>query len=465
MSTGTRKKVVDFKKMLHNDLEMEKDESNKNIKSSKKEKEKDNDLLGKKRKEKSNEKDKKKKKIKIKTFPGKITKDEYNAILSNYSDELKTVNISLNENINQIENDNNNEKKPKHLTTDLSTLYYNLFLSTKFENSKPYKMIDYIIGNDSSLLNLKCDRDKFEDIKKSILLRPKLDISLYNNILNKEIYEYFKTDFSKSIISKLCEKVDKNIMKKYSSFSNEKKEKESNLTNEKDKKDKFTYSSFITERMKQNNNQESYFSYAHDIDYFKSLIYLNNKYNGYLNKKEKIDKNFLSSLEKNLDIINSLTTKKTKEDIQIEKKYIKDLLNNKRIQKFMRKKFKNVLNCFNQISNMEINKDLYISFMDAITKNKDDDEDKIKKHINSIINKNLEINQIESLIISIRILYFLYSLKKLNDNSNVMNNNKYWRDIITYSKSHPIRYLKNKKDFDLFTPKKVNKEKEEKNNN
>ena len=52
MSTGTRKKVVDFKKMLHNDLEMEKDESNKNIKSSKKEKEKDNDLLGKKRKEK-----------------------------------------------------------------------------------------------------------------------------------------------------------------------------------------------------------------------------------------------------------------------------------------------------------------------------------------------------------------------------------------------------------------------------
>ena len=228
MSTGTRKKVVDFKKMLHNDLEMEKDESNKNIKSSKKdkEKEKDNDLLGKKRKEKSNEKDKKKKKIKIKTFPGKITKDEYNAILSNYSDELKTVNISLNENINQIENDNNkNEKKPKHLTTDLSTLYYNLFLSTKFENSKPYKMIDYIIGNDSSLLNLKCDRDKFEDIKKSILLRPKLDISLYNNILNKEIYEYFKTDFSKSIISKLCEKIDKNIMKKYSTFSNEKKEK------------------------------------------------------------------------------------------------------------------------------------------------------------------------------------------------------------------------------------------------
>jgi hypothetical protein len=101
--------------------------------------------------------------------------------------------------------------------------------------------------------------------------------------------------------------------------------------------------------MKQCNNQKSYYSYAHDIDYFKSLIYLNNKYNGYLNKKEKIDKNFLTSLEKNLDIINSLTTKKSKEDIEIEKKYIKDLLNNKRIQKFMRKKFKNVLNCFNKM--------------------------------------------------------------------------------------------------------------------
>ena len=35
--------------------------------------------------------------------------------------------------------------------------------------------------------------------------------------------------------------------------------------------------------------------------------YLNNKYNGYLNKKEKIDKNCLLSLEKNLELINFLT--------------------------------------------------------------------------------------------------------------------------------------------------------------
>ena len=475
MYTGTRKKIVDFKKMLHNDLDMEKAEPNKNSKLSKKEKE--NDLLGKKRKDKLNEKEKKKKKIKIKTFPGKITKDEYIAILSNYSEELKSLNISLNE--NNVNNDNedrnnnnNNEKKPKHLTTDLSTLYYNLFLSTKFENSKPYKMIDYIIGNDDSILNLKNDRDKFEDMKKSILSRPKIDISLYDNILNKEIYEYYKTVFSKSVVSKLCEKVDKNIMSKYSIFSNDKKEKESNLSNnEKDKKDKFTYSSFITERMKQCNNQKSYYSYAHDIDYFKCLIYLNNKYNGYLNKKEKIDKNCLLSLEKNLELINCLTNNKSIEDIDIEKKYMKDLLNNKKLQRFMRKKFKNVLCCFNQISNIKVNKDLYFSLMDSLTKNKDDDADKIKKHINSIINQNLEINQIESLIISIRLLYFLYSLNNHNDNGNVMNNNKFWRDIITYSKSHPVKYIiknnKQKKDFILVPPKKKDEKKEEnkKNNN
>ena len=58
MYTGTRKKIVDFKKMLHNDLDMEKEEPNKNSKLSKKEKE--NDLLGKKRKDKLNEKEKKK---------------------------------------------------------------------------------------------------------------------------------------------------------------------------------------------------------------------------------------------------------------------------------------------------------------------------------------------------------------------------------------------------------------------
>ena len=41
MYTGTRKKIVDFKKMLHNDLDMEKAEPNKNSKLSKKEKEND----------------------------------------------------------------------------------------------------------------------------------------------------------------------------------------------------------------------------------------------------------------------------------------------------------------------------------------------------------------------------------------------------------------------------------------
>ena len=180
MSIGTRKKILDFKKMLNNDIESEYSFVEMNNKSHPKGKKRDqqeknrgnsiNELLGKKRKNYSNigsinDKEMKQKPKEIEKM-NQLTRDEFNAILSNYSDEMNflqkfnLITPNTSSSIHQNHSKKKNDFYPTSLVTDLNTLHSNLFLCTKFENSKPYKMIDYIISNDDLLLNRASDKDK-----------------------------------------------------------------------------------------------------------------------------------------------------------------------------------------------------------------------------------------------------------------------------------------------------------------
>ena len=173
MSIGTRKKILDFKKMLNNDVESEyssvdlgkahysKSSKKNQIDSASKMKGNTiSDFVGKKRKNISSssaQNDKEHRHIKQKDIEisNKLSKEEFTAILSNYSDEISYL---QKENVITV---SRNDNKPTSLVSDLNSLNYNLFLCTKFENSKPYKMIDYIISNDNYILNRQSDKDKF----------------------------------------------------------------------------------------------------------------------------------------------------------------------------------------------------------------------------------------------------------------------------------------------------------------
>ena len=76
-----------------------------------------------------------------------------------------------------------------------------------------------------------------------------------------------------------------------------------------EKKDKFTYSNFLSDKLKDNSNK-SCLSFTNDTDYFKSLIYVCNKYSKYIGKKEIAEKILIKSLEKNKKILDKSKIRK-----------------------------------------------------------------------------------------------------------------------------------------------------------
>ena len=363
MSIGTRKKILDFKKMLNNDVESEyssvdlskahyskSGKKNQNDSASKQKGNTISDFIGKKRKNISSssvQNDKEHRHIKPKDIEqsDKLSKEEFSAILSNYSEEISYL---QKENAISASTVSKNDNKPTSLVSDLNSLNYNLFLCTKFENSKPYKMIDYIISNDNYILNRQNDKDKFEEMKKPIFTKGKNDSENNINILYKSLYEYFKTDFSTSYLSLLFEEVNSFIQKKYNKDNTSNKD---DISMTEDKKDKFTYSNYVTDRLKQK-NKTSLISYTSDVDFVKSLIYLNNKFNKYLNKKNKIYKNLLVALKNNLEVIDGLEAKQDKHNFNEEEhNFLNKIIKHKKMHNSIKTHFNNLLTCLDDIKN------------------------------------------------------------------------------------------------------------------
>lgn len=366
MSNGTRKKVVDFKKLLVNDEENsiirkkgskqnysnqnnshKKDKSSKSF-SKQKENQSKRDERGPSKKQKSRNRPKKEQ-ISVNEMTNKLNEFQEELAFLNkkrgadiniekiisYQDnnQIKPVNALNNDNKNKnsknkkvenIKNKNLNsqnddpnqnlaqnnakteeENQNSTLIIDYYKLFYSLFESNRLDNSKPYKFVDYLITGDNLLFNLKKDKSRFEEIKKGMTLKPKNNIPLSEQLLNKSIYEYLRCDFSNSFMKKLTERVNVFLMNRYINKRKGKNSLENSVSAE--KKDKFTYSNFLADKLKENVNK-SCLSFTNDIEYFKSLIYVCNKYSKFIGKKEIPEKVLIESLEKNKKILESFKT-------------------------------------------------------------------------------------------------------------------------------------------------------------
>lgn len=445
MSIGTRKKILDFKKMLNNDVESEyssvdlskahyskSGKKNQNDSASKQKGNTISDFIGKKRKNISSssvQNDKEHRHIKQKEIEqsDKLSKEEFTAILSNYSEEISYL---QKENAISASTVSKNDNKPTSLVSDLNSLNYNLFLCTKFENSKPYKMIDYIINNDNYILNRQNDKDKFEEMKKPIFTKGKNDSENNINILYKSLYEYFKTDFSTSYLSLLFEEVNSFIQKKYNKDNTNNKD---DINIAEDKKDKFTYSNFVTDRLKQK-NKASLISYTSDVDFVKSLIYFNNKFNKYLNKKNKIYKNLLVALKNNLEVIDGLEAKKDKHNFNEEEhEILNKIMKHKKLYKSIKKHFSNLITCLDDIKNASLSKEAYEKIIDIIAvKSKEDEYEKISKILNETMKLRLDKNKVKNIWIGIRFLFNLISLSNNSHITSYYSDNKFWCELLSY---------------------------------
>ena len=502
MSNGTRKKKVDFKKLFIIEEEPNSHFRKKSNKSSnksqndlnKKEKSQKNSQKPKENKEKMAEKSNTKK-IKIKNLKGKdqLTINDFTETLNDFKEEFIFLNKKRNSDINiekianiqkniinkingAINNDNkksikttenilneiNNKKsiedkgdinqtgtknENKNLNSSLMIDFYKLLLhlfeSNRLDNSKPYKFVDYLIASDNLLLNIKKDKAKFEEIKRGVGIKSKNNIFLINDhLVNKNIYEYLKCDFSHSFMKKLCEKININLM-------NKKKSGGDKDTMSFEKKDKFTYSNFLADKLKEKTNR-SIISFTNDTEYFKSLIYVCNKYSKYTGKKEMPEKILIESLEKNKKILEKYKIEGEDKILAVkeEKEYLDDLLKNKKIRKYINKKF-GIFNSeiikSNKILNA-LNLNLFYKILEIIIKNKNDDDiDKLYKIFQEEIilpnDVKLEKNDVKNFLFELRFLLEIeISKRKFSNNEKNINEISIVQKIYNYVHEYIIKY-------------------------
>jgi len=498
MSNGTRKKKVDFKKLLIIEEEPSSSFRKKSNKPSnksqnvpnKKDKSQKISQKPKESKEKMAEKNISKK-IKIKNIKGKdqMSINDFTKQLKDFKEEFVFLNKKRNADINiekimniqknivnkingAISSDNKNNKKNKEnilndlenkninedkndiiknsgkienqnqnssLMIDFYKLFLHLFESSRLDNSKPYKFVDYLIASDNLLLNIKKDKAKFEEIKRGIGIKSKNNNFLINDhLVNKYIYEYLRCDFSHSFMKKLCEKINVFLMNK-KKLSGDK----DNLSFE--KKDKFTYSNFLSDKLKENTNK-SILSFTNDTEYFKSLIYVCNKYSKYTGKKEMPEKILVESLEKNKQILENF--KNEGEDktsaIKEEKEYLRDLLRNKKIRKYINKKFKvfdeETIKSNKILNGLDLN--IFYKIFEILLKNKsDDDIDKLYKIFQEEIilpnDTKLEKSELKNFLIEFRFLLQMeISKRKFNNNEKDINDISILKKVYDYINEH-----------------------------
>jgi hypothetical protein len=498
MSNGTRKKVVDFKKLLVNEEDSmllrkkgsklnysnqnnshKKDKNSKNFQKQRENQSKASEKPPTKKQKTKN--CQKKEQISLVEFTNKLNdfqeelaflNKKRNAdlnvekILSFQNNKLNKINSALNNNDNKNKNNSKNKKTEnikdinsntinnnKNITNieinknntkteinnenstliiDFYKLYYHLFESNRLDNSKPYKFVDYLITGDNLLFNLKKDKSRFEEIKKGMSLKTKNNSLISEQLLNKYIYEYLRCDFSNSFMKKLTEKVNVFLMNRYINKKKERNSLENSISIE--KKDKFTYSNFLADKLKDNNINKSCLSFTNDTEYFKSLIYVCNKYSKYIGKKEIPEKILIESLEKNKKILDNF--KNSEEDggnaKKIENGYLNDLLHNKSIRKYISKKLKSLngeIIEHNQIlKSLDIN--IFYKILSTLIKNKNDDDiDKLYKLFEEDIlindNEKLDKNDLKNFIILFKFLLELELTNNLNNNdiTNDLNEN------------------------------------------
>jgi hypothetical protein len=352
-----------------------------------------------------------------------FNKDEYNDILKDNEDELNELGVIVDKKI-QTQN---------VINSDLMKLNTDLFDLIKFENSKPYKMIDYIVHNDLTLLNP--DKKKLEEIKKTVFNLKVSKKESKNDSLKlpiyKALYQQFRCDFNNSSLFKLYDKVNAQIVEKF------RVSEPVNVS----VKDKFTYQNYLMERMR---NYSDFFGELNDHEIMKALIYLCNK-NFKANSSKnfyrlsKIDSGFTGILRDNQGFLEKHSVsgffRKYTDNITGE------LAKNEKFGNFVKKKFNKMFRKIanaDKFDNPEERRLVVNKMIESLYRIKEDDTEKQARKVAKFerINKLSGKDNTRNIVRFWVLFRFFFCLNNL-DHSKYFTDEIFWKMILDYKRLNP----------------------------
>lgn len=370
-------------------------------------------------------------------FLGIKRKNSNNLLNIDNNEEIPNNNTNTNSKSNLISNDEPNKEDNSIKILDLYKLYHNLFIKSGIEGSRPSNFIYYLLNdiNDSLLSNKSSSKINFGDIKKLILKLPSEEPE--NSLINILINEYFHSDFSGNSMEKIITKInnslidqDKNkiFLKNSNDIDNNNNNKIYYINDDDDKndidtidkssktkKDKLKYANIFNEKMNKN-NYLSCLSLTNDLEYFKSFLFV---YNKYLKESNLIDKNLENSLETNKQLLKSFNEENKEIANEVDKAYLNNILKNKKLRKYISKKLIHFQKCNkNKILNI-LDKYNFNYIGKLLIDNKIENLNKLKT-FNNLNNHNFDKTDISNFLILI--LIFI-GITLINNSSNISPKN------------------------------------------
>ena len=388
----------------------------------------------------------------------RISLTEHTNILNEYQEELNFLGIKRKNSINILSIDNNEEiynnnannniksnlksndepNKEDNIIkiSDLFKLYHSLFVKSGIEGSKPSNFIYYLLNdiNDSLLSKKRNSKMNFGDIKKMILKLPNEEPE--NSLINILINEYYHSDFNGNSMEKLIAKVNNSIINQdknkiflknsndidnnnnniyYINDDDDKNDIDTIDKSSKTKKDKLKYANIFNEKMNKN-NYLSCLSLTNDLEYFKSFLFV---YNKYLKETNLIDKNLENSLEINKQLLKSFNEENKEVANEVDKTYLNNILKNKKLRKYINKKLIHFQKCNkNKILNI-LDKYNFNYIGKLLIDNNIENINKLKT-FNNLNDHNFDKTDIS---IFLTLILFFIGINLINNSSNISSKN------------------------------------------
>lgn len=368
-------------------------------------------------------------------FLGIKRKNSNNLLNIDNNEEIPNNNTNTNSKSNLISNDEPNKEDNSIKILDLYKLYHNLFIKSGIEGSRPSNFIYYLLNdiNDSLLSNKRSSKINFGDIKKLILKLPNEEPE--NSLINILINEYFHSDFSGNSMEKIITKINNSLIDQdknkiflknsndidnnnkiyYINDDDDKNDIDTIDKSSKTKKDKLKYANIFNEKMNKN-NYLSCLSLTNDLEYFKSFLFV---YNKYLKESNLIDKNLENSLETNKQLLKSFNEENKEIANEVDKAYLNNILKNKKLRKYISKKLIHFQKCNkNKILNI-LDKYNFNYIGKLLIDNKIENLNKLKT-FNNLNNHNFDKTDISNFL---TLILIFIGITLINNSSNISPKN------------------------------------------
>jgi hypothetical protein len=368
-------------------------------------------------------------------FLGIKRKNSNNLLNIDNNEEIPNNNTNTNSKSNLISNDEPNKEDNSIKILDLYKLYHNLFIKSGIEGSRPSNFIYYLLNdiNDSLLSNKSSSKINFGDIKKLILKLPSEEPE--NSLINILINEYFHSDFSGNSMEKIITKINNSLIDQdknkiflknsndidnnnkiyYINDDDDKNDIDTIDKSSKTKKDKLKYANIFNEKMNKN-NYLSCLSLTNDLEYFKSFLFV---YNKYLKEPNLIDKNLENSLETNKQLLKSFNEENKEIANEVDKAYLNNILKNKKLRKYISKKLIHFQKCNkNKILNI-LDKYNFNYIGKLLIDNKIENLNKLKT-FNNLNNHNFDKTDISNFL---TLILIFIGITLINNSSNISPKN------------------------------------------